>query len=222
MDERREQAANELRSSSACTDVLTAWSPDRIVAVLGEGGEACNTLARTLLPEVVELANHELRPWSSHYRRSPAAIRDDVVQDVMLKLFGEQGRVLRAWNPTLGLSLRGFLRRVVRFHVLQLFRSGARNPWRDEPIGERPPEADAATAARLLHQLWVWQVRDALLAAETPTGRQLYLALFVDQEDATEVGHRHGMSRDAVYQWRARFKRRAAKALCDRDEGEHR
>ncbi|MCR9166424.1 MAG: RNA polymerase sigma factor [Nannocystaceae bacterium] len=213
MVDERERAANATGRGGL------PWDPKRIEAALAGGADANNQLARALLPEVVILADRELRPWSAHYKRSGAAIRDDVVQDVMLKLFGDQGRVLRAWRPHLGLSLRGFLKRVVRFHVLQLFRSGVRHPWRDESIGDRRPESDSATASALLHQLWVWQIRDSLLASETPTGRALYLALFVEQEDATEVGHRHGMTRDAVYQWRARFKRRAARALSEREEG---
>lgn len=144
---------------------------------------------------------------------------EDVVQDVMLKLFADRGRVLRTWDPERGLSLRGFLRRVVRFHVLQLFRSSAKNPWRDNPVdnvdnaevdtaGDEPDQSGA-----LLHQLWLWEVRDLLLAEETDHGRALYMGLFVEQRSADEVGALHEMSRDAVYQWRSRFKRRASRLL---------
>ncbi len=190
------------------------WTPTRIVDALDSGGSDCNALARSLLPCIVSVTARELLPWSAHYRRSAGSLRDDVVQDVMLKLFGARGRVLRAWRPDLGLSLRGFLKRVVRFHVLQLFRSAGRNPWRDTSIDDRKPEPATYDASALLHQLWLWEVRDALLAEESPLGQKLYVALFVEQRSADDVGRIHDMSRDAVYQWRARFKRRASRTLA--------
>lgn len=136
------------------------------------------------------------------------------MQDVMLKLFAERGRVLRAWDPDRGLTLRGFLRRVVRFHVLQLFRSSVRNPWRDR-LTESHSEVAGEDSDAILHQLWLWEVRDLLLADESEHGRALYVGLFVEHRSAEDVGEQNNMSRDAVYQWRSRFKRRAARLLAD-------
>lgn len=191
------------------------WTPGSLDEVFSDGGgSGLDGLARALLGVLPSLAARELLPWSGYYRRSPAALCEDVVQDVMLKLFAERGRVLRAWNPERGLSLRGFLRRVVRYHVLQMFRSSVKNPWRDLPV-EGHADATGDDSDALLHQLWLWEVRDLLLADENERGRALYVGLFVEHCSAEELGERHEMSRDAVYQWRARFKRRASRLLSD-------
>ena len=162
---------------------------------------------------VVELAGRELYPWASRYARQATELRNDITQDVMLKLFADGGRVLRCWDPAQGLSLRGFLKRVVRFHVLQLFRADRGNPWRNAL--QTPQQLDAVEhrEPELLQQLWIWQVRDQLLEHESARGQRLYHALFVEQRSAEDVATQLGMSRDAVYQWSARFKRRAARTL---------
>ncbi|MCH9686971.1 MAG: helix-turn-helix domain-containing protein [Deltaproteobacteria bacterium] len=189
------------------------WSPASVAAALDRGGPPLESLARSLLPPTVEMAGRELYPWCARYSRQPTDLRNDVAQDVMLKLFADKGELLRVWEPEYGLSLRGFIKRVVRFHVLQLFRSARSNPWRNEPTTPEDLETHAAPMPSLLHQLWLWQVRDQLLEQESPHGRRLYFALFVEQRSADEIAREHGMTRDAVYQWRARFKRRAAQAL---------
>lgn len=200
--------------ASAGTD-LRRWTRPRVVQVFADGPVRADALARALLVVLPAIVSRELLPWSGHYRRSGSSLAEDVVQDVMLKLFAERGRVLRAWDPARGLDLRGFLRRVVRFHVLQLFRSSVKNPWRDGPAEEEFEDPEAEPNA-LLHQLWLWEVRDLLLAQEDERGRALYVGLFVEHQSAEDLGEKLEMSRDAVYQWRSRFKRRAARLLSSK------
>lgn len=190
------------------------WTPASVTRAFAGERPRADALARALLVLLPPLAARELIPWSGHYRRSPASLCEDVVQDVMLKLFAERGRVLRAWDPERGLTLRGFLRRVVRFHVLQLFRSSVKNPWRDR-LTEGHLEVAGEDSDAVLHQLWLWEVRDLLLAEENDHGRALYMGLFVEHRSAEDVGEQHNMTRDAVYQWRSRFKRRASRLLAD-------
>lgn len=190
------------------------WTPSTVARAFSGGRTRADSLARSLLVALPPIVARELLPWSGHYRRSAAALAEDIVQDVMLKLFAERGRVLQAWDPHRGLSLRGFVRRVVRFHVLQLFRSSVRNPWRDGPA-EVDLEDPGVDPDALLHQLWLWEVRDLLLGEEDERGRALYLGLFVEHRSADDVGEQHEMTRDAVYQWRSRFKRRAKRLLAE-------
>ncbi|MBL4684530.1 MAG: sigma-70 family RNA polymerase sigma factor [Nannocystaceae bacterium] len=190
-----------------------SWTPGSIAAALEGRGGGPDGLARTLLPLTIELAGRELYPWGSFYRRQPAELRNDVAQDVLLRLFANDGRVLLTWDPQLGLSLRSFVKRVIRYHVLQLFRTERGNPWRNEPTPVERLEQLDLEGPELLHQLWLWQVRDQLLERESSRSRDLYRALFVEQQSAEEVAREHDMTCDAVYQWRARFKQRAAKVL---------
>ena len=196
------------------TEIGPRWTAAAVSGAFVGARPRADALARALLVLLPPIAARELIPWSGHYRRSPASLCEDIVQDVMLKLFAERGRVLRAWDPDRGLTLRGFLRRVVRFHVLQLFRSSVRNPWRDR-LTESHSEVAGQDSDAILHQLWLWEVRDLLLADESEHGRALYVGLFVEHRSAEDVGEQNNMSRDAVYQWRSRFKRRAARLLAD-------
>lgn len=186
---------------------------ESVAAALDAAGPPQESLARTLLPLTVALAGRELNPWCSQYGWQPTQLRKDLAQDVMLKLFSNGGRVLRAWDPKLGLSLPGFVKRVVRYHVLQMFRSSRSNPWRNAPASTEQLDALGEDMPDLLHMLSLWQVRDQLLEQESAHGRRLYHALFVEQRSTDDVARDHQMTRNAVYQWRARFKHRAAKAL---------
>ncbi|MBV1861631.1 MAG: sigma-70 family RNA polymerase sigma factor [Nannocystaceae bacterium] len=211
-------STSSMRPELLGTEPPRSWTPASVGRAFAGGSPRADALARALLVLLPPLAARELIPWSGHYRRSPASLGEDIVQDVMLKLFAEGGRVLRAWDPERGLSLRGFLRRVVRFHVLQLFRSSAKNPWRDRLTESHLEVADEDSDA-ILHQLWLWEVRDLLLAEESDHGRALYIGLFVEHRSAEDVGEQHNMSRDAVYQWRSRFKRRASRLLSAGQQG---
>lgn len=202
------------RSEPAGRSPDLGWTPSAVARAFSSGRSCADSLARSLLVVLPPIVARELIPWSGHYRRSAAALAEDIVQDVMLKLFAERGRVLQAWDPGRGLSLRGFVRRVVRFHVLQLFRSSVRNPWRDGPADVEVEDPGVDPDA-LLHQLWLWEVRDLLLDEEDPRGRALYVGLFVENRPAEDVGAQHDMTRDAVYQWRSRFKRRAKRLLAE-------
>lgn len=199
------------------TDPAPSWTPASVTRAFTTERPRADALARALLVLLPPIAARELIPWSGHYRRSPASLCEDVAQDVMLKLFAERGRVLRAWDPERGLALRGFLRRVVRFHVLQLFRSSVKNPWRDR-LTESHLEVVGEDSDAVLHQLWLWEVRDMLLAEENAHGRALYMGLFVEHRSAEDVGEQHNMTRDAVYQWRSRFKRRAGRLLSEKQQ----
>lgn len=137
----------------------------------------------------------------------------------MVKLLEKNGRVLRNWNPDRGLGLPGYLRRVVFFYVLRLFKS-KHNPWKDSADFDSGAIRNVSTTeetSKLMDQLWIWECRDMLLRQESPVSRSLYRALLVEQRSGEEVARMHDMTRDAVYQWRARFKRRAERLV--RGEG---
>jgi len=192
------------------------WTPTSIVMAL-DSHDSRNRLARALLPWAKEFADRELLPHCSRYARHPVDLRDDVVQDVMIKLFKEQGRVLKSWQPMRGLSLRGFVRWVVRYQVRQQLRTERRNTRRGDPTSPEVLDQLQHEASELLYCLSVWQVRSRLLERETARSRRLYRGLFVEQHSADELARELGMTRGAVDQWKARFKRRAAKLLGELD-----
>lgn len=212
---------SEVQARPPMASNLTRWSPAAIARAFERAGDngrveppdsrLRHALAKDLMVLATQLAGRELCPWASHYGRQSLEIRDDVAQDVVLKLFRDDGRMLRQWEPHLGLSLRGFIKRVVHFHVVQLFRTQCRNPWRNDPEAPQKIDQREHDVTSLQELLWRGQVRAQILDGEDERSRALYLALFVEQRSADEIAKKLGMTRDAVYQWRARFLRRVAK-----------
>lgn len=135
----------------------------------------------------------------------------DLVQDIFLHLLADDGRVLRRWDPTAGLALRGFVRLVARQQVASILRSGRRSPWSDDPT-EDAALAHHARAARptprLESRAQLSELLDRLHAELDPRGQHLFERLYLDDAPADTVAAELGMTRDAVYAWRTRFKRR--------------
>jgi len=142
---------------------------------------------------------------------------DDLAQDVFLRLFEEDGRVLRSWQPARGLSLENFVGLVAERHSISYLRTGKRNPWREEeadeealaavPSGRVEPGDEVASAdfmARLYERL-----RETL----SPLGMRLFELLYVEERTVDEVCAATALSADAVYAWRSRL-RRTAQGLC--------
>jgi RNA polymerase sigma-70 factor (ECF subfamily) len=142
---------------------------------------------------------------------------DDLAQDVFLRLFDEDGRVLRSWQPERGLSLENFVGLVAERQSISFLRTGKRNPWREEeadeeaiealPSGQVEPGEEVASAdfmARLHERL-----RETL----TPLGMRLFELLYVEERTVDEVCAATTLSADAVYAWRSRL-RRTAQGLC--------
>ena len=73
------------------------------------------------------------------YKPGSGRVRQDVedlAQDVFLRLFEENGRVLRSWDPARGLSLENFAGLVAERHAISTLRTGKRNPWREDEAEE--------------------------------------------------------------------------------------
>jgi len=179
---------------------------ERMVAVLTPVLQA--RIARTLL----------------RYRQHGAAGRDvqqevaDLVQDVFLVLFAQDGKVLRSWHEERGLSFANFVGLVAERQTVSLLRSGRRSPWKEDPTLAEDldfhqaagPEAEDVVASRDHLQRLFQRLKEEL----SPLGRQLFELIFVEELDVGEVIVRTGLSADAVYAWRSRL-RKLARRLYD-------
>ena len=133
---------------------------------------------------------------------------DDLVQDVLLKLFADDARVLRTWGGHA--SICTWVAKVTRRHVGGALRYRSSNPWSLLPVDD-----DAITyAVRTDHfedqiaTKQIWQTAWSRLMKElSPRGRQLADQLIADQSDPDHVSAVTGLSMDAVYQWRSRIRR---------------
>jgi RNA polymerase sigma-70 factor (ECF subfamily) len=161
-------------------------------------------------------------------RRAERAGRDlrqeleDMCQDVFAALFAHDGRVLRSWDATKGLSLSNFVGLVAERQVASILRSGRRNPWRDRPeeldelerasdvVPDAAPQVESREALEIL--------LDRLRASLSTRGLVLFQRLYVQEEPVDKVAADLGMTRDAVYMWRSRVNKLLAKLALDPEE----
>lgn len=146
--------------------------------------------------------------------RGVGASREDVrdlVQEVFLTLFENDGKVLRTWDPTRGAQLRTFVGLVADRVVGGVLRSGRRSGWREEPTSVPALERAAGQTETFERQIasreMLAAVLDRLRESLTPRGMWLFRALFVEQRDAAEVAGEAEMTLDALYAWRSRLRR---------------
>lgn len=145
--------------------------------------------------------------------RDPRQEVRDFAHDIFLQLLANQGKTLRSWDPTRGRSLESFVRLVARRQVAATLRSGRRNPWTDTSIAhdelEREP-GDTSGSGRYATHERLDRVLAQLERRLDERGRLLFRMLYVDEREVEEVMETTGMTRDAVYAWRSRFRKLVA------------
>lgn len=145
-----------------------------------------------------------------------------MAQDVFAALFAHDGRALRAWDPSRGLSLANFVGLIATRHVSSVLRNGRRNPWRDVPgeldeleaSTEPVPDAEPQLESRRALERLLDHMREAL----SPRGLELFQRLYVDEEPIDEVAVTMQMTREAIYAWRNRVGKLVRRFAAELDE----
>jgi RNA polymerase sigma-70 factor (ECF subfamily) len=188
---------------------LESDARELVHAVIRGEPSAVRTLVAELLPVVRVRVARTLYRYRKHARRRTLEQEaDDLTQEVFAVLFERNAHVLASWDPARGLSLIGFVGLVSDRTAGAILRSGARTPWREDPVeGEAldredpSPSADVRIASRDLAE----RLYEALRSELSPLGFRMFSALFVDQTDVDEICRDLGMRPDAVYAWRSRL-----------------
>ncbi len=139
----------------------------------------------------------------------------DLVQDVLVMLFENDGRELRRWDPQRGRSLDSFVRLVARRWVAR--KLGRKTISLDaaglDEGNVRSGESQGAPESRTELR---WVLR-RLYAEMTPRDVELFELLFVEEVEPNEVAVRLEMTRGAVNAWSYRM-RKQARALQATDD----
>lgn len=142
---------------------------------------------------------------------NPDTIRaevEDLTQEMFAVLFTEGGRVLRAWDPNKGMSLKNYVGLVAERRLVSLLRTDKRNPWRESPATTGTIDANLTPGEgaerEVLARQFLETVLDRLRLRLSERGLYMFRVLFVEDRSPDEVAATLGISRDAVHQWRSR------------------
>jgi RNA polymerase sigma factor (sigma-70 family) len=162
------------------------------------------------------------------HRRASAVGRDatqdvdDFVQDVLVYLLAQDGRVLRRWDPRRGRSLASFVRLVARHRVARRLEGFRGNPWSAEPTADEQLEGldtdghDDSAFRHLASRERLARLLEQLRARLDERGLLLFRLIYVEQRPILEVCETVGMSRAAVDQWSSRL-RQWARGLAEKE-----
>jgi DNA-directed RNA polymerase specialized sigma24 family protein len=135
---------------------------------------------------------------------------DDFTQEVFAHLFADHGRALLGWQPSLGLSLEGFVRLLSHHKVVTILRTKSRSPFGqvlEDPVicDERPFERSRSLDSEIAQRERVEQLVERLSGFVSPRGLDVFRRLFIELESPQEVARALDLSLDSVYQWRSRL-----------------
>ncbi len=200
--------AQRLTMTSVTTSDLTL-----VDRVLSGDRDAANALTERLLPTL-----HKRLRWTLSRGRAHRA--DEVVdytQEALLRLWDDDFRILRTWDPARGASLTTFVGLFAERLVLSSLRSGRRSAWREDPTAA--PDLEQAMHFEpiedRLHSREALRQLNAYLQTELNSrSRELFEALYVEDLSADQAAARFDMSLNALYSWRSRFRTQAARWMA--------
>jgi RNA polymerase sigma-70 factor (ECF subfamily) len=190
---------------------------------LDGNGEAIRSLVATFTPIIQARAARALLRSGKGRGRDARQELADLVQDVLLLLFRNDGQILRTWRADRGLSILNFVGLVAEREVAHIARSGRRGPWALDPAEDTElermvPVVESAEGTVGSCDLFD-RVYERLEAELSDKALELFRLLIVEELAAPEVCAMTGLSADAVYTWRSRLLRRTRDLVAELSRG---
>ncbi len=197
------------------------WTVNDLHRVLDGPVGLRQDFARWLIPVVAREARIALQPIAFRYRRDLRDIVEEFVNDIMGDLFMEGGKMLRAWNPELGMQLRGFIALIVRRTIFRRFKGFRSNPWSTSPADvdvlhaliDDGIAAKPSVLADVEHRIQLDWVLATLFEKLSDRDWRLFTRLFIEQRSPADVAIEEQIEENSVHKWRSRFHVRVRKLL---------
>lgn len=178
---------------------------------LGGDRAARRELGRRLMHAVAREVSFAVSRMARAERRDPQQEVRDVVHELLLGLFQDDGKALRRWDPERGRSLESFVQLIARRRAPRMLSGGRGNPWADTPID--PTDVDTADetdlTTRLEQRNQLDQVLGTLYAKMNERDHELFDLVFVQELGPDVVAERMEMTRGAVNAWAYRVRKLA-------------
>lgn len=194
-------------------------STNEVFAQSNEEGLA--ELMEELRPSVRREVTSSLRQHALQAGRDANLEVADFVQEVFLDLLADDARVLRSWDPHRGRTLRSFVRLVTGRYVARVMRTRCKNPWSELPIDG--DELETLTSCRAMSERVesrsvLEQVLREVYDEAGERGKQLFEMLYLEERSVKEAQEETGMTRDAIYAWRFRFRKNLRDKFSDGED----
>jgi RNA polymerase sigma factor (sigma-70 family) len=183
-------------------------SQELLAAALEGDRDAVRALVVQLSPVIqARVARVAMRTPRSRGELRP--VIEDLTQEVFAALFQAQGRALRNWAPSRGLSLESYVGLLAEHQAASILRTGRRSAWREDVTEDAALEAHAGLGEDVPARVHAREVLVRLLEGVrqtlSPRGLQLFELLIVEERPVEQVCSALQMSTDAVYAWRSRI-----------------
>lgn len=208
----------------ASAEQIQEW----VARALKGDAERMDALVAALAPVVhTRAARAMLRRKQQSRGRDLRADLEDLVQEVFAALFAREGRALRQWDPSRGLTFVGFVGFLAEREVGMLMRTGKRNPWTEDPTMDDRlvylSGQDETTLERIESRDMLERVADRLRERLSPRGREYFRLLYVDNLSVQDTADSTGTTTQALYAWRSRLTKmlRELRNEIEAEEGRH-
>jgi DNA-directed RNA polymerase specialized sigma24 family protein len=194
--------------------IFAEATPEQIRAhverALAGDKEAMRTLVLAIAPVIqVRIARALMRRHHQAKGRDLRQELEDFMQEVFASLLANDGRALRSWDSTRGLTFLSFVGFIADREVGMIMRTGKRSPWTEDPTmdetlirlrGTTESHETHVATRELLEQL-AERLRETL----SPQGRHYFQLLYVEARPVQALSKETGVSLDALYAWRSRL-----------------
>jgi RNA polymerase sigma-70 factor (ECF subfamily) len=195
--------------STAAAEKQRSSARERLRRALDGDEQALRAVLAELVPIVRATTVRELVRQSHQPAARARQEAEDLVQDLLLALFGGHPSKLDGWDPERGSSLASYVRLLTRHHVADVLRRRRKNPFTDRPTepGQLAaelaagPDPERSLALRRELRATVDHARSCLSAR----GFDMFRRLWLEAEPTCAICAATGQKPATVYQWRRRI-----------------
>jgi len=212
-----------LRSDTLLSPMFTPWSPARLRRVLdGRDRGELNELARYLIPAAI--TGRTILLARRPYLRRRGSNKEDDVQEVLVALFRDDGRILRKFDPERqradGDDERGLRRFVIGVALNVLLRSYERRRVRWEELKEDMAriDGDATAPGEWLRLTRIMDLERAVRSL-SESDRSLFSMIYVEQEEQAVCCARLGIAENTFQARKSRLIKRLRRLQSEGDAG---
>lgn len=184
-------------------------------AALGGNRRSLRELVDEMAPVVRARA---ARVLAKHPATNTRSELEDLCQEIFVGLFTKDAQTLRSWDPEKGLSFLNFVGLVAERRALTI---RAKRDYLNNASSEDPQSAGVGAFALeepVVSRQLLGRLLEDLEATLSPKGYEMFLRLYVNEENPSEIGRRLGLSQNAIHKWRSRLGSVARQALTELTE----